>query len=167
VFEPRAARPLLITLLVAFATTFSACAEHEALPPGVIAARVTAEQFRTLRWFEGRWVGIAPDSSLFYEAYRVEDDSTIRSYQFADSATRPPTDSGTIALRNGRVTSGDSETRWVVTAIDSVSVRFASTRQGNSGFEWRRAGLGAWEARLFYDSAGVATERTYRMLARP
>lgn len=156
-----------IALLLAAALVLSACAEHEPLPPGVIAAKVTADQFRTLRWYQGRWVGLAPDSSLFYEAYRVEDDSTIRSYQFADSATRPPTDSGTIALRNGRVTSGDAEARWVVTRIDSVSVRFESTRQPNSGFEWRRVGLGAWEARLFYDSAGVATERTYRMFARP
>lgn len=165
-FDPRAFRPALATLL--FAVALAACADREPpLPPGVAPARVTVEQFRTLRWFEGRWVGIAPDGSLFYEAYRMVDDSTIRSYQFADSVIRPPTDSGTIALREGRVTSGDADARWVLTRIDSASVRFESTREARSGFEWRRVGLGAWEARLFHDSAGVATERTYRMLARP
>lgn len=165
-FDPRAFRPALATLLLAVA--LAACADREPpLPPGVTPARVTVAQFRTMRWFEGRWVGIAPDSSLFYEAYRVVDDSTMRSYQFADSGSRPPTDSGTIALRGGRVTSGDAAARWVLTRIDSTSVRFESAREAGSGFEWRRVGRGAWEARLFHDSAGVATERTYRMIARP
>lgn len=165
-FHARALRIAVTTIMLAVGS--SACADREPpLPPGVTPARVTLEQFRALRWFEGRWTGIAPDSSLFYEAYRVVDDSTMRSYQFADSVIRPPTDSGTIALRGGRVTSGDGTARWVLTRIDSVSVRFESARQANSGFEWRRTGPGAWEARLFHDSAGVATERRYRMLARP
>jgi hypothetical protein len=155
-------------LVLAAAMTLLACADREPpLPPGVTPARVTVEQFRTLRWFEGRWVGLAPDRSLFYEAYRVEDDSTMRSYQFADSVIRPPTDSGTIALRAGRVTSGDASARWVLTRIDSISVRFESTSRPNSGFEWRRVGPGAWDARLFQDSSGVAIERVYRMIARP
>ncbi len=160
------ARPTMLVLSAALALL--ACADREPpLPPGVTPVRVTLEQFRTLRWFEGRWVGLAPDSSRFYEAYRVQDDSTIRSYQFADAVIRPPTDSGTIALRGGRVTSGDAAARWVLTKIDSISVRFESMSRPHSGFEWRRVGPGTWDARLFHDSSGVTVERVYRMIARP
>jgi hypothetical protein len=159
-------RPLAIA--VAASVVLFACADRGApLPEGVVPASVTVEQFAGLRWFEGRWSGVMPDSSLFYEAYRVVDDSTIRSYSFADSAAVEPNDSGTIMLRGDRVTSGDSLPRWVATRIDETTVRFESMRNAGSAFEWTRTGPGLWTARLQWDSSGVARERTYRMVGRP
>jgi len=131
--------------------------------PGPAALRLTTEQFRSLAWLEGGWRG--RDSALvFYERYRLLDDSTLRGYSYADSAMAAPTDSGLIEMRGGRVETGTDQARWVVTAISGDSVRFDPVHGATNSFTWRRDGPDAWNAVLvFRDSAGGTRVKSYRM----
>jgi len=127
---------------------------------------ISQAQFQQLRWLEGMWSGSGGGIDAFYERYKWVDDSTIRKFDIdAPGASTVVKDSGDITLRAGVVRSGSPERSWVVVSLDSTSVTFAPERNASNGFEWRRTGAFTWTARLTWDSAGVARERTYEMKA--
>lgn len=131
------------------------------------AVRTTIDQFRQLRWIEGRWRGAESGGAPFFEAYRFVDDSTIQQYTYADSTFSTASDSGLVRLRGDTVTSGWPVLRYVATAIAADSVHFAALPGAANDFTWRSAGAGGWTARLTWDSAGVARERLYVLRAVP
>jgi hypothetical protein len=135
--------------------------------PSGPAARVTLAQFGQLRWIEGRWRGAEVGGTPFFEAYGFVNDSTIRSYVYSDSTLTIVSDSGIILWRGDSITSGREAAHYVAVRFDSVSVEFAPLGAATNGFAWIHAGPGAWRARLIWDSAGVARERTYDMRAIP
>ena len=128
----------------------------------VAPSTISLAQFQQLRWLEGLWSGSGGGIDAFYERYRWVDDSTIRKFDL-DGPGSAIKDSSDITLRAGVVRSGSPERSWIVVSLDSTSVTFAPERNASNGFEWRRTGAFEWTARLTWDSAGVARERTYNM----
>ena len=131
---------------------------------------VSQAQFQQLRWLEGDWKGSGGGVGDFYERYKWVDDSTIRTFDIDGAAASAAVkDSGEITLRASVVRSGTPAKPWVVVELDSTRAKFVAERNAANGFEWRHTGPGAWTARILWDSAGVARERTYEMraLSRP
>ena len=127
------------------------------------AVRVTVDEFRQLRWLEGRWRGAEGAGAPFFESYRFVDDSTIQQFTWTDSTFSAASDTGLIRLRGDTVTSGLPVPRYVATALSADSVHFAALPGATNDFTWRSVGHGHWTARLIWDSAGVKRERIYDM----
>ena len=153
-----------------------ACRKAEQAPPpppppsSPVALAVTPAQFRGLAWLEGRWIGTQDGAGHFYEGYRFADDSTLRTYDYADSSAAPPSDSGEIILRADTVFSGSGNSRYVLTALDSASAHFAPLANARNAFTWRRNADSSWTATLAWrDSTGQQRTRVYEMrrLRRP
>jgi hypothetical protein len=133
----------------------AACGSPRTSAPAAAAVRegevrsISVQEFQQLRWVEGRWRGDQPDGKPFYEAYRFVNDSTIRSYSYADSASGAvPSDSGFIALRGGEVTTGGEGARWVASQLTASRIDFAPRVGASNSFTWQRASADAWTATL-------------------
>lgn len=131
-------------------------------------ASVSSDEFKSLAWLEGQWVGRQPDGSAFYEEYRFKDDSTIGTWGFPDSTATAASDSGEIRLRSGRVMSGNDLVGWVVTALGATTIDFAPLHGAQNSFTWTRSPDGGWLARLYWPADGTRPERNveYRMQRR-
>jgi hypothetical protein len=157
-----------IALLLALAAVAACGGEQEqpAPPPSapeVPAITVSLDQFKSLKWLEGKWRGTLNDTMPFYEQYRFVNDSTIESLGFADSTMVPPRDTGFITLRAGKVQNGSGDRYYLVSEIDSGSVHFEPRERANNAFTWKREGDG-WIATLRWkDSSGNPVQRTYVM----
>lgn len=125
---------------------------------------LTLEEFGDLRWLEGRWIGTGSDSSSFRESYHFVDDSTIRSYTWADTTYTQVKDSSEIAFRHGGVTSGSGEMYWVLTRWDRFGLRFEPRGTATNLFVWRLVDGMNWIATLTWtDAAGKKQQRVYTM----
>lgn len=126
---------------------------------------VTAKQFGGLRWIEGKWRGQAAGAQPFYEGYLFLNDSTLRTFSYADSSATTPSDSGDIVLRDSAVSTGSHGMQWVVTELDSNRVHFAPARNVRNSFTWVREGKDRWMAYLRTPAAGdkPAGETIYTM----
>ena len=129
------------------------------------AGGTTVAAFQQLRWIEGRWRGEQPNGPAFFEEYRFENDSTIRSYTFADAASRVPTDSGAIMLRGGQVTTGSGGTRWAAAELAAGRARFEPVAGARNSFVWQRTSPDAWTATLSWPATAdrPAREVVYPM----
>jgi hypothetical protein len=143
-----------LALLALFALPRSATAQQQ--PP----LRVTAAQFRSLHWLEGRWRGARADGPPFYESYAFLDDSTIAARTFADSGFSQATDSSEIRLRGGEVVNQSGQRRWAATAVDSIRVRFTPVAHAHNMFTWRRESADTWTATLRWPAAVGRRTRT-------
>lgn len=143
-----------------------------ALLPGLPASaqqaplRVTASQFRSLHWLEGRWRGAGPAGAPFYQECIFRDDSTLATRTFADSAFTRATDSSEVRLRGGEVVSQSGSRRWAATAIDSARIRFTPVAHAHHAFTWRRESDDVWTATLRWPARIGRRTRTvsYRMM---
>ena len=136
-----------------------ACASPQAAPRaagGSVAAvdgaarppRISVAAFRQLRWLEGRWRGDQPDGNPFFEGYRFENDSTIRSYTYADSVTRVAADSGAIVLRGGEVTTGSERASWAASGLTATRIEFVPRAGARNSFVWEKSSPDSWTATL-------------------
>ncbi|MDX2183696.1 MAG: hypothetical protein SFW08_06925 [Gemmatimonadaceae bacterium] len=140
------------------------CALLSCTPRPTPSLHVTGDQFRMLRWLEGRWTGTGEDGAMFGEAYAVLDDSTMRSYTYTKPTDIAPSDSGAIRLRRGVVTSGDGEWRWTLTAVSADSAMFAPQGRAENGFTWRRTSDSTWTATLWRGSPNDSRPRRYSLV---
>ena len=92
--------------------------------------------FAKLKFLEGRWEGIAPDGSLFYEEYDFPAPGQFRSRRF-DRDFTSPSDGSTISLEDGAIVSRWGEFSWRAVTMEDG---FAAFEQVNapSNFSWRR-----------------------------
>ena len=151
-------RPIVPSLVLCMLA--AGCGRKEPKPAEAPLARVvSAAEFGGLRWLEGRWAGTLPDGKGFYEGYRFADDSTIVSYEYPDSATLVPSDSGRITLRGGTVRSGVEPNGYLVTELADGRVHFEPMGTRRNNFTWRRSSADLWVATL----RGGAQETVYRM----
>jgi len=124
----------------------SASAASTAPPAG--AGKFTLEDFRRLRWIEGRWRGFQPDGKTFYEQYRFVNDSTILMRAFPDSTFKTAGDSSRIEFRGGTVANEGGTARWVATRLDSVGIDFAPHHGATNHFTWAKEDSTKWNATL-------------------
>lgn len=139
-----------------------ACAPAQAqvpAAPAAVGAGISLAAFQQLRWIEGRWQGEQPDGGHFVESYRFENDSTIRSYTYADAESRVPTDSGAITLRAGQVTTGSGTARWVAVELTDTRVHFAPLAGVRNSFVWEKSSPDAWVAFLHWPATAERPER--------
>jgi hypothetical protein len=119
-----------------------------------------------VRWLEGRWTGIQQNGHVFFEGYHFLNDSTIRTYSFADSLSVAPTDSGTIQSRGGTITTGEGSSLWAVDLLTADSVRFAPVRGASNTFVWRRLSADQWVAVLSWPATPDRAARRVEYLMR-
>ena len=155
-------RPLpLLPAVIALAACGRA-PERPAEPPPAVPATIAVADFRYLAHLDGAWRGTGPDSLVFYERYRLADDSTIVSYTYGtDSTLTAAVDSGDIRWSGGQVRTGSPTARWVATHWSADSVRFDPDIGATNSFTWIRRSADAWMARL--DSPGGPAPTVYEM----
>ena len=168
--------PLKRTILLFTFVSMSACGPSEPESEEMVEqtapalTNLTTADFGQLRWIEGRWVGMA-GGNPFFEGYRFANDSTLRSYSFADSASAVPTDSGTIALRGGRIVDDGESGQWVASELTPTRINFVPEAGVTNSFAWERRSADEWVATLTSPATGngEATETVYEMrrLAEP
>lgn len=110
-------------------------------------------------------VDAAGGGAPFFESYRFLDDSTIQGFTYQDSTLRLAVNTSMIQLRGDTVVNGWPTPTRIATSLDSSSVHFAAGPRGGNDFTWRWVAIGMWQARLTWDSSGVARERVYEMRA--
>ena len=156
---------VLITLLIStYVAACSPATTPRASAPAAVALRTTppftAAEFRQLRWLEGRWRGGQPNGERFYEGYRLANDSTLRSYDFADSVSTTPKDSSEIRLRSGVIVSGSGNTRWEVAELSGARVHFIPVQGARNDFTWEKLSADEWKATLHWPANADRAERT-------
>jgi hypothetical protein len=114
----------------------------------VVAGVFTVDDFRRLRWMDGRWRGFMADGKTFYEQYRIIDDSTIAMAAFADSTFSKETESSRVQLRGGTVSNDSRTARWVATRLDSTGIDFAPHHGASNHFTWAQESPTAWNATI-------------------
>ena len=150
-----------ILSLIAVLTLLTGC-QRPPRPADGLA--VTPDEFRGLQWLSGRWDGTGPDTLSFWESYLFLDDSTIRSYTWADSTFTQISDSSLLTLREGRVISGSGERWHVLTRWDRGGLRFEPRGKATNAFTWRPIDSSSWIAILTWtDADGKPQARRYSM----
>jgi len=135
-------------------------------PKAADGMTVTPEEFARLDWLAGKWIGsgTGSDSSSFRESYVFLDDSTIRSYTWADTGYTQIKDSSDLKLRSGGVTSGSGDFRWVLTRWDRFGLRFEPRGKAVNTFLWRYVDDQTWIATLRWtDRDGKPQQKVYTM----
>jgi hypothetical protein len=121
-------RTILATLILASACGCTSLPEQEMF---------TSVDFENLRFLEGRWVGKAPDGSLFYEEYVFVGEGQMRSNRHSDSSFTNSTDGSTVALEGGQVTSTWNAFTWTASEIRPGKACFSPVNAPSS-FCWER-----------------------------
>lgn len=114
-------------------------------------ASFSLEQFGTLSWLEGRWVGSGGGYAAFFEAYRFVNDSTIEQTTWGNADFAERTGLSEIRLRDGEIVKSqpDGSVEGVATRLVPDTVRFdRSPRRGAGGFTWFRVSDDEWRAHL-------------------
>jgi hypothetical protein len=133
-------------------------------PKAADGMTVTTEEFGRLVWLAGRWIGTGSDSTIFHESYAFIDDSTIRSYTWADTGYTQVKDSSELALRHGGVSSRSGDFRWVLTSWDRFGLRFEPRAKAANTFLWRYVDDYTWVATLRWTGQdGKQQEKVYTM----
>lgn len=93
--------------------------------------------FAQLKFLEGRWKGTAPDGSAFYEQYDFPTPAQMRSRRFSDAGFVQSTDSSTVALKDGVVTSQWGKFTWQASELSAGKACFEPVNAPSS-FCWQR-----------------------------
>jgi hypothetical protein len=117
-------------------------------PAPVVAGTFTLDDFRRLRWLDGRWRGFQPDGNKFYEQYRWLNDSTMAMHAYSDSTFTMASDSSRVELRGGTVSNESPTARWVATRLDSTGVDFGPHHGAANHFTWAQESPTKWNATL-------------------
>jgi len=134
-------RNLLLTALVAAPVALSA---QDARP-----AQLTPDQFRSLSWLEGRWVGSGGGFDAFYEQYRMVDEVTLEQTTWADPEFTERDGLSNIVYRDGHVGKRNDDGSFIsfVSRMAGDTVYFGRP-DGRPGFRWIRDNADQWTAVL-------------------
>ena len=146
-----------LILVTAFLSAPCAISAQTATP-----ASVTLEQFKRLRWLAGAWQGSGGAYPVFFEDYRVIDDSTLKMRSFSDAALSKVRDSASIELRNGVLTHRHPGRASVAVAVSGSTVHFVPEGGTGGGFTFNRQSVDLWTSTL-HASAPGGHETVYLM----
>jgi len=99
------------------------------------ASGFTEKEFAHLGFLQGRWHGVAPDGSPFFEEYHWIDARTLQSRRYADASFSKITDSSTVTLENGEILSAWGDFSWRANKLDARTACFEPL-QAPSSFCW-------------------------------
>ena len=172
--------------------------------PVLTAAEVTADsgaavsvaQFTTLRWLEGKWIGLQGSGAPFFERYHWENDSTIMRYTYADQGFVSAVETGWVIFRNGKVyvgsymdsasmpvTPGSGPVRkrssraavaavtdapaWIATRWDPTLLAFSPLKGATNAFVWEKQPDDHWKATMVWRSDSTDHQLAYEMRRSP
>lgn len=98
----------------------------------------TQNDFKQLKFLEGRWQGTDPKGAAFYEQYEFSDEASLRSLRFPTKAFSQPTDTSTVTLSAGQILSRWGDFSWQATEIAPDKACFAPIKAPSS-FCWKVA----------------------------
>ena len=130
-------------------------------------ARVSGDDFATLDWLEGRWVGSGASEGAFYEEYRIVGEGVIEQTTWTDSTFSTRVSTSTIELVEGYVIVSGEDRRSVVTEFDDESLRFEWEGGGRLGYTWTRVSDDEWYAVLDRKGDAPAVYSMRRVSERP
>jgi hypothetical protein len=108
----------------------------------------STEDFRKLRWIEGRWKATSPGEQTYYERCKFVNDSTIEITYYGDSAFARETGSGRVYLSVGRVYHTFGPGRWGATSVDANGIYFIPQDNAHNTFAWNHSSADAWTATI-------------------
>jgi hypothetical protein len=125
---------------------------------------IDTDDFRRLNWVLGSWQGTTPEGTVYFESYRVLNDSAIQMYLHANSASGPQVDSARIYLSDGRIYTDSRAGRWVASGVADSGILFLPLPAGRFApatrrIRWTLTDSLAW--RIDAEDAGI--NRTYTM----
>ena len=126
-------------------------------------AKVSKEQFKTLRWIQGSWIGREGSGIPFYERYEVANDTAFTQYSYADAKFSSISETSSIVLTNGHVFSGPATASWIATKWEASVIAFSPFKGATSAFRWERLGADTWRATLLWRENGADKQRVYDM----
>lgn len=101
------------------------------------APTFTENDFRQLKFLEGRWMGTDPTGAAFFEQYDFPDAATLRSQRFAAADFSAATDGSTVTLKDGEVISRWGDFSWRASEITPDKACFVPLK-APSAFCWKR-----------------------------
>jgi len=135
------------TLTMPLALGFALCTISVAPVVAQNPASVSEDEFASLEWLEGRWVGTGGEAGTFYEQYRRLDDGTIEVTTFADSNFTRQQSRSTIQRVGGFVMmSGGEGGQSIVTRMQRESIRFEWAGSDRPGYSWNKVSDDEWVA---------------------
>ncbi len=138
-------------LLAACATTASA---NESI------RTFTQDDFRQLKFLEGRWQGTDPKGAAFFEQYDFPDAVTLRSLRFPTKEFSNSTDTSTVSLNDGKIVSRWGAFTWQAADIATDRACFVPIKAPSS-FCWKVASPTSIEVtQRWTDASGVAQAMT-------
>jgi hypothetical protein len=123
-------------------------ASHPVAAQQPTPVHATLEQFKRLGWLAGAWQGSGAAAPVFFEEYRIVDDSTIRMRSFKDDALSKVSDSASIELRNGVVTHRHPGRASVAVELTASTAHFLPEGGTKGGFTFNRQSADLWTATL-------------------
>jgi hypothetical protein len=120
----------------------------------------TQEDFRQLKFLEGRWQGTAPTGAAFFEQYDFPDAVTLRSLRFPTKEFSQSTDTSTVNLKDGQIVSRWGAITWQAADIASDRACFVPIKAPSS-FCWKVASPTSIEVtQRWTDASGAAQSMT-------
>ncbi len=96
----------------------------------------TLDDFKQLKFLEGRWQGTDPKGSVFYEQYDFPDPVNLRSLRFPTKEFSQSTDTSTVTLKNGQILSRWGDFTWQAAEITPDKACFVPLNAPSS-FCWK------------------------------
>ncbi len=151
----------MIKLLSTIAFAAIAVTAHAREP----ASMFSQAEFKQLTFLEGRWKGTDPKGTAFYEQYDFPDAGTLRSLRFPTADFAASTDTSSVTLKDGVVTSRWGDFTWRATEIRRDTACFEPVNAPSS-FCWKLVSANALEVTQRWKDASGKDQSMTMALAR-
>ena len=128
--------------------------------------KFTQDDFKQLKFLEGRWQGTDPKGSAFYEQYDFPDAVTLRSQRFPTKEFLKPSDTSTVTLNDGQIVSRWGDFSWSAAEITPDKACFAPVKAPSS-FCWKLASTTSVEVTQRWLDASGKEQTMTMVLTRP
>ena len=123
----------------------------------------TINDFKKLKWLEGKWEGTAAGEQPFYEQYQFLNDSTLAMLYFKDASFTGKPDTGWVYLKEKNIVHRSGNALWKLTSLKEKEIVFEPINV-KRGFVWRKENNDQWDAVLdMQNKEGQVAAKTYTL----